>query len=452
MPAVKHEIKREMLSETIRIALPAIAESLFTAIIGFVDSFMVSSLGANAVAAIGLTNQPKYAGFTLFYAVNIAIATLVARRNGEKNRIGANSLALTAVTLAALLSAAMGLLLALFAAPIMRACGATPETLEPSSAYYRIVMGCMLFSCIQMVVNAAQRGAGNTKITMRTNMAANLVNIVFDYLLIGGRFGFPALGIRGAAIATVIGTAVGCFISLGSLLKKDGFLSIPFMRREKLRASRRDLGTIVHIGYPVAIEQILTRVGLVATSILAAACGNNAMAAHQVAMNILVISYAFGDGLQAASVALVGRSLGEGRPEAAKAYGKACRNYGLVISAALAVLLAFSARMLYSLFFREEEIIAIGLRLMPSLILTVVFQVLMVVYIGCLRGAGDIRYTTKVAIFSVVIIRTGVSFFFGNVLRLGIVGIWFGVLADQFFRCLLGMLRFRSGKWSAIKV
>ena len=101
MPAVKHEIKREMLSETIRIALPAIAESLFTAIIGFVDSFMVSSLGANAVAAIGLTNQPKYAGFTLFYAVNIDIATLVARRNGEKNRIGANSLALTAIVFSA---------------------------------------------------------------------------------------------------------------------------------------------------------------------------------------------------------------------------------------------------------------------------------------------------------------------------------------------------------------
>ena len=68
------------------------------------------------------------------------------------------------------------------------------------------------------------------------------------------------------------------------------------------------------------------------------------------------------------------------------------------------------------------------------------------------RGAGDIRYTTKVAIFSVVIIRTGVSYFFGSVLHFGIVGIWFGVLADQFFRCLLGMLRFRSGKWTSIKV
>ena len=443
---------KNTLRETLRIALPAIAESLFTAIIGFVDSFMVSSLGANSVAAIGLTNQPKYAGFTLFYAVNIAIATLIARRNGERDRRGANALLLTAILSVLSLSAVLGAALCVFAPAIMKACGATPQTHALSSAYYRIVMGCMVFSCIQMVVNAAQRGAGNTKITMRTNLAANIVNIIFDYLLIGGHFGFPALGIRGAAIATVIGTAVGCAISLRSLMSRDGFLSLPYIRREKLRARRQDLRTIAHLGYPVAIEQILTRVGLVATSLLAAACGNASMAAHQIAMNILVISYAFGDGLQAASVALVGRSLGQRDPDLAREYGRTCRNYALFISAVLALALAVSGRGLFSLFFREEEIIAIGVGLMPMLITTVIFQILMVVYFGCLRGAGDIRYTTKVALFSVVLVRTGVSYLFGRVLGLGITGIWCGVMADQFFRWLLGMLRFRSGKWTAIKI
>ncbi len=444
--------KRDALRETLRIALPAIAESLFTAVIGFVDSFMVSSLGASSVAAIGLTNQPKYAGFTLFYAVNIAIATLVARRNGEKNRRGANALTLTAIVFVVLLSAAMGASLAVFAPAVMRACGATPETLDLSASYYRIVMGCMVFSCVQMVINAAQRGAGNTKITMRTNMAANIVNIVFDYLLIGGHMGFPALGIRGAAVATVLGTAVGCAISIASVMGRDGFLSIPYMREERLRPRRNELGTVVRIGYPVAIEQLLTRVGLVATSILAAACGTASMAAHQVAMNILVISYAFGDGLQAASVALVGRSLGEGKPERAREYGRTCRNYGLGIAAVLALLLALGARWLFSLFFDESAVIEIGMHLAPYLICTVVFQIVMVVYFGCLRGAGDIRYTTAVALCSVIVVRTGVSYLFGNVLGMGIAGIWCGVLADQFFRCLLGMLRFRSGKWTTIRI
>ena len=445
-------MKKEILRETLHIALPAIAESLFTSIIGFVDSFMVSSLGASAVAAVGLTNQPKYAGFTLFYAVNIVIATLVARRNGEKNRRGANALALSAITAVVLLSAVIGIALSVFAPAIMKACGATTETLGLSASYYRIVMGCMVFSCVQMVINAAQRGAGNTKITMRTNMAANKVNIVLDYLLIGGHLGFPALGIRGAAVATVIGTAVGCAISIVSITKKDGFLSIPFMREEKLRPGRSDLRTIAQLGYPVAIEQALTRVGLVATSLLAAACGTAAMAAHQVAMNILVISYAFGDGLQAASVALVGRSLGERRPDTAREYGRVCRNCALAISAVLALALFLCARGLFSLFFAEAEIVAIGIGLMPYLIITVVFQIMIVVYFGCLRGGGDIRYTTVVALCSVIVIRTGVSALFGPVLGMGIAGIWCGILADQFFRWLLGMLRFKSGKWTTIRI
>ena len=84
------------------------------------------------------------------------------------------------------------------------------------------------------------------------------------------------------------------------------------------------------------------------------------------------------------------------------------------------------------------------MRLAPYLICTVVFQIVMVVYFGCLRGAGDIRYTTVVALCSVIVVRTGVSYLFGNALGMGIAGIWCGVLADQFFRCLLGMLLLRK--------
>ena len=71
-------------------------------------------------------------------------------------------------------------------------------------------MGGMIFNCIQMGINSAQRGAGNTKITMRTNVTSNTINIILNYLLINGHFGFPALGIQGAALATVTGTVVGC--------------------------------------------------------------------------------------------------------------------------------------------------------------------------------------------------------------------------------------------------
>ena len=95
-----------------------------------------------------------------------------------------------------------------FAAPIMRLAGTAEDTHEDAVAYFRIITGGMVFNTLTMVINAAQRGAGNTRIAMKTNIAANAVNICFNYLLIGGNLGFPKLGIRGAAIATVLGLSL----------------------------------------------------------------------------------------------------------------------------------------------------------------------------------------------------------------------------------------------------
>ena len=110
-----------------------------------------------------------------------------------------------------------------FAGAIIGFCGSTADTHNDAVVYFRIIMGGMIFNCIQMGINAAQRGAGNTKITMRTNVTSNTINILLNYLLINGRFGFPALGIRGAALATISGTVVACIMSVASIFKKRVF-------------------------------------------------------------------------------------------------------------------------------------------------------------------------------------------------------------------------------------
>ena len=158
------------------------------------------------------------------------------------------------------------------------------------------------------------------------------------------------------------------------------------------------------------------------------------MAAHQVGMNIMSLSFAFGDGLQAAAVALIGRSLGADNKELAKEYGSICRKFGAGISVFLAVLYVFSARFLFSLFFKESHIVDIGVNIMYVIILTVIFQISQVIYMGCLRGAGDTLYTAAVSTLSVTVIRTAVSYLFGYTFGFGIVGIWLGVLGDQMSR------------------
>lgn len=444
--------QKPLLKTTLHMAWPAILESFFIALTGLIDSFMVSSLGSSAVAAIGLTTQPKFLGLSLFFAMNVAISALVARRRGEQKREDANRITFTAVTLIVTFAILLSILLVLAASPIINFCGSSEDTHDMAVAYFQIIMGGMIFNCIQMGINAAQRGAGNTQITMRTNVTSSVVNIIMNYLLINGHLGFPALGIRGAALATVLGTVVACIMSILSIRNPEGFISLPYMLQEKLYFTVSSMKNIFHVGYSVFFEQVLMRFGFMMTAVMAAHQGTAAMAAHQVGMNIMGLSFSFGDGLQATAVALIGRSLGENDPELAKRYGTTCRKIGYVISAALAVIYFVGAEGLYRLFFEDEEIIQIGINIMHVIIFVVILQISQVIYMGCLRGAGDTLYTAIASTISVTIIRTLFSWLGCYVFGWGIIGIWMGVVADQLSRFIFATVRFKQGRWTQIKI
>lgn len=439
--------------ETIDMAWPSILESFFVALAGLIDSYMVSAMGAYAVAAVGLTTQPKFVGLAVFFAINIAVSALVARRKGENRKEEANKIMITAIWMVVILSVVVSFLFVFFASPIISLCGSNADTHDTAVTYIQIIMGGMIFNCLQMVINSAQRGAGNTKITMRTNITSSVVNIVFNYLLIEGHLGFPALGIVGAAIATVLGTVVACVMSFISLYNMNyDFVSIPYIIANKIKPKMTACVQIVKLGYSVFFEQILMRIGFMLTAIMAADQGTDAMAAHQVGMNIMGLTFSFGDGLQAAAVALIGKSLGQGDEKLAKEYGSICKKIALAIAVCLAFVYYFGARPMMKMFFEEESIVAIGVTIMRVIIVVVLFQVIQVVYMGCLRGAGDTLYTAIASMISVTIIRTIFSYFCGYTLGWGILGIWLGVLADQISRFTFGTIRFKQGKWVKIKI
>ncbi len=445
-------LEKGITKEAVRMAWPAVCESFFIALAGMVDSLMVSSMGASAVAAVGLTTQPKFMGLALFFAMNVSVSALVARRRGEKNQRSANQILLVAILFVIVATVVISSACVMWANEIINFCGSAPETHEPAVIYYRIIMGCMIFNVLSMVINAAQRGSGNTMIAMRTNIVSNVVNIIANYLLIQGHLGFPALGIAGAAIATVFGTVIACIMSFASLFRRDGFVSIYYIMEQQIRPALEPVISIIKLGFSVFIEQILMRVGFMSTAMMAAKMGTNALAAHQVGMNILGLTFSFGDGMQVAAVALIGRSLGEGSPDKAKAYGKTCRMIGLGISCVLAVVYFFGGEWLYHLFFTEQEIVDIGVMIIRIMIIIVLFQVSQVIYMGCLRGAGDTTYTAIASTISVTIIRTSASYFFGFVMGLGMAGIWMGILADQISRFLFASIRFKQGKWTKIHI
>ena len=434
-------------------AWPAILESFFMAFAGLLDSLMVSSLGPSAVAAVGLTSQPKFIGLAMFIAINVSISALVARRRGEGRREDANRIAMTAFLFVMIAAGLISLLFVSNADFILELCGTNADTHEDAVTYFSIIMSGIIFNVIQMSVNSAQRGSGNTKITMRTNMVSNIINIFGNWVLIGGHLGFPALGVRGAALATVFGSLVASIMSIISILGKDTFISIPYMIKERIRPAWNSFKNIIHVGYSIFFEQLLMRIGFMATALMAANQGTDAMAAHQVAMNLMGLAFSFGDGLQSAAVALIGHSLGAKQPEQAKEYGATCRIMGFTISILLGLVYLFGGEFLFGLFFPEEpHIVTICIHISYVIIVTILFQISQVIYMGCLRGAGDTRYTALCSMLSVTIIRTVFSYVCCYIFHWGIIGIWMGILADQVSRYCFASVRFKQGKWVNIKI
>ncbi len=433
-------------------AWPAVMESFFISFAGMVDSWMVSSLGASSVAAVGLTTQPKFIGLCIFMALNVSVSALVARRRGEKDRYGANQVLLMAFAFVLIVGTFVSIAAVTFASPIIRFCGSQPDTHEDAVLYYRIIMGGMMFNIISMAINAAQRGSGNTKIAMRTNVTSNIVNMIGNYLLIGGNFGFPALGIMGAALATVFGTVVACAMSIISILPKDNFVSIPYILKEKVKITLSPAKNMLHIGSSVFVEQIFVRIGFLTVSMMVAKLGTEAFAAHQVGMNVMSLSFSFGDGMQVAAVALCGRSLGELRPDLAKSYGTICQRMGNLISIILACIYLLLGEWYFGMFFKEAHIIAIGVEIMRVLTIIVLLQISQVIYMGCLRGAGDVKFTTMASTLSITFVRPIFSYLFCYAMGFGVIGIWYGVVLDQFTRFVLTQWRFKSEKWMKIKI
>ena len=443
---------RARTRKAVSVAWPAMAESFFVTLAGMIDTMMVSALGTYAVAAVGLTAQPKFIGLTLFFGINIAVSALVARRKGEQRRDSANTILLTALAMSVALCAVITLIFVAFSPQIMELAGSNADTHEAAVEYFRIIMGGMFFSVLTMVINAAQRGSGNTRLSMTTNLTSSIVNVFFNYLLIEGHLGFPAWGIRGAAIATVLGTVVSAGMAVFSLFRPNSYVRIPEMIRHRLRCTRESVRSIWKLAYNSSLENIAMRIGFLATALLAARLGTDEFAAHNVGMNILSLGFSFADGMQVAAVALSGEALGAGRKEEAKEFGRICQRIGFLISVVLALLLLVGGRWFNSLYFQEDRVLDMGVMISRYIMVIVLLQISQIIYTGCLRAAGDVRYTLTVALISVTVIRTLVTVLLVLVFNLGLHGIWLGVLSDQLSRFTLMRRRFRQGKWVDLKI
>jgi putative MATE family efflux protein len=451
---------RDIYKNIYHIALPSVTEMVLMSLIGSVDTMMVGTLGPEAIAAVGLVGQPRMLLLSIFFALNIGVTAIVARRKGEgrpdeANRTMRNALML--VTGLAIIMATLGLV---FSEKLMYFAGAESDTIQGAKTYFDILAYFLPVNALTLCICAAQRGTGNTRITMNVNITSNLVNVAFNYLLIGGNFGFPRLGIAGAAIATGIGFAVGLIMSVITVYdhrRNTGFLRLS--RHDDWRLDGETVKGIFRVGGNAMLEQLALRFGFFVYALIVARLGTMVFAAHQICMQFLNISFNFGDGIGAAGTSLVGQSLGQGRPDMAKLYGKASQRLALTAAFILAGLILIFRAPMVGWFTDDAEVLALSVQVMLMVAIFQPFQTSSVVISGALRGAGDTAYVAAVMMLCVAVIRPTLALAAVYALKevfgrgdIALMGAWAASIIDMIIRLTLVYRRFNGGKWHAIKV
>ncbi len=449
---------RELYADVVRIALPGFVELMLTQLVSMVDLMMVGSiggpehteLGALALSAVGLTNQPKFLLMAAFIAMNTGVTALVARCKGTGDRETANlavrqGLMFTFVT--TLILSVAGIFLA---RPMVVLMGAQNETDTLwATQYLQIQLAGFLTMALTSTITAALRGVGDSRSSMFYNLIANGVNVVFNWLLIYGNLGFPELGVAGASIATVLGQLVAFVIALAIILRGNGFLKLE--PRRGFRLHRQTMGNLLQIGMPSMAEQLLMRVGMIVFSITVANLGTIAFATHQICMNIQALSFMTGQAFAISSTTLVGQSLGKKRPDMAQAYCSRAQRLGMYVAIGLMLVFIFLGGPIVFLYNQDPQIVEMGARIMLIVAFVQPFQASQFIIAGGLRGAGDTMATAVITMVTMMIIRPVLALILVH-FGLDIYGAWIALAADQLTRTALIFMRYRRGKWKEIRL
>lgn len=443
-------ITKKMLTyDVLKIAGPSFIELVLTQITSMVDLMMIGSVGTWAISAISLTTQPKFLMMTLFTSLNVGTTALVARYRGINDQNRANEVLRQAIFFTIAVAILMSIVGYLASEPLMRFMGAEDTlTLSGAITYFKIQMVGLLPLALTTTITAGLRGIGDSKTAMIYNTVANATNFVLNWLLINGNLGFPALGVAGASIATIVGQLIAFLMAVYYLMQSKTYFKLSFYFGNFDGIIFKNL---LRIGFPSMIQQILMRLGMIMYARTVASLGTVDFVTHNICMNIQTMSFIIGQAFGTSTTALTGQCLGKKRVDIAKRYMNISVGIGLAISLLLAFLFIFCGEFIMSLYTGDAIVISTGVEILMLLAAIQPFQSVQFIYSGGLSGAGDSKAIAIVIFITIVVIRPGIAELLVTYMYYGLYGAWIALALDQLIRSILIFLRYRSGKWMYIR-
>ena len=438
------------------IAWPVLAELLLGSLFGMVDMMMLGRIANNAlaaasVAAVGITNQPLIIGLSLVQALNVGGTAIIARYYGAKQNdkieMVLKHVMFLSLFLLVLPIAVLGLI---FTDTLMSFMGAQQDSIQVGRYYFKIIMAGFIFQSLNMSISAALRGMGETKMPMKINLKCNFFNVFGNAILIYGLLGFPRLGVTGAGISTAFSNVIASLLMFRYLI--NGKSVIKFSVNSPFKFNKYIIYDLIKIGIPASLEQLILRIGILLFTKIVASLGTVILAAHQIAINILGLSFQPGQAFGIAASSLVGRSLGAKNPKKAEEYAKETHRIGFMISTFMAMVFFLFGPQIVGLYSDDPMIIQNSSIALKIVAITQVFQSSQFILAGALRGAGDTFWPFISSSIGVILMRVTLAYIFVIIMGYGLIGAWMADFVDQLFRWILIHMRFRTGHWKHIRI
>ncbi len=446
--------EQEFTSGSIRkaifmLSVPMVLEMMMESVFFLVDAYFVSSLGANAIATVGLTESVLTLVYAVAIGLSMGVTAIVARRIGEKDINGASQVAVQSIFLGVGIAIIISIIGILFPKEILGLMGGESDLINEGYRYTQVLLGGNVTIMLLFLINAVFRGAGDASVAMRVLIFSNVLNILLDPLFIFGWGPVPAFGVQGAAIATTIGRGSAVIFQLLILFYgwssiKVGFKDMVFRAQTMMNLVKVSLGGIGQFIIGTSSWVFLMRI--------MAEFGSEVLAGYTIAIRVLMFTLMPSWGMSNAAATLVGQNLGAQKPDRAEQSVWKTGKYNAYFMLGVSLFYLLFAEMIIKVFSSEALIIEYGALSLRVIAAGYVFYAYGMVIIQSFNGAGDTKTPTIINFFCFWVFQLPFAYLAALVFEWGAMGVFLAITFAEVLIAVIGIIWFKKGTWKEVKV
>ncbi|MEH7120909.1 MATE family efflux transporter [Neobacillus vireti] len=438
----------KLVKEILRLAIPSIATFSSMTVTGLLILMIVGKLGAASIAVVGITNVLMYNLWALFSGNQGAINYLVAQNYGSRNMRMGNQRMQIALILAAL--QAILLFVASYVIPhfILEVMGSNAAILQLGVPYVQVRMFAMMFTVFNIIFYAYMRATGDTRTPMNISLINSALVVFLTYSLAYGKFGFPNLGLQGAGWSMVAAEGITFLLNL---LVYFRFLNEKYFTRSWIPIERHQVRLLLFESSKLGITELSNSMGMLVFTACITRLGTVAIAANEIALNILSFGFMPANGFGAASTVGIGQEIGKGRPLEAKRFGLVTVYLGLGFMLLISIILFVFALPVAKLYTTDSAVYLTSVSLIHLASFILLFSGSGIIFAGGLRGVGDTTFLSRTSLLLNWIFFVPCTILLTQVYHLGQTGAWTAFCSLIILQCVTNAWRYKSLNWTLAK-